>query len=183
MAALNIETENINGKFRVSGRFCRVVRMQTIPTKPSSKAGFTLTEVVICIAIMALVFSGVLTGYVQSSKRAEWSGYCLAAQALGVRVMEQFRAASWDTQSIPPVDQTTNVPTLTAATLDVPISGTNVIWATNYATVTQITVSSNPAVYVKMIRVDTVWPSRSSAFWQGSAWYTNTIVTYRSPDQ
>ena len=46
-------------------------------------AAFTLTEVVVCVFIMMLLFGAIITSYIQTSYRAEWSGYSLAAQALG----------------------------------------------------------------------------------------------------
>ena len=49
-----------------------------------SAGAFTLAEVVISVGIATLVFAGLITGYVQSSYRAEWSGYSIAAQALAV---------------------------------------------------------------------------------------------------
>ena len=134
-------------------------------------------EVVISMLIMGLAFGGILVSYMQSASRAEWAGYSLAAQAQAVQVMEQYRAASWDVLAIPEVDQTTNVPTVAAYTLDIPISGTNAVWMTNYSSVTTITLSTNtPPTKVKMIRVDAVWP------WKG-AFFTNTLITYRAPDQ
>ena len=48
-----------------------------------SVAALTLVEVVLSTAIAAMTVSGILYGYTQSAKRAEWSGYSLAAQALG----------------------------------------------------------------------------------------------------
>jgi hypothetical protein len=128
------------------------------------------------ILIMGLVFSTVLVAYTHSSKRAEWSGMSLAAQAMCLRQMEQFFAAKWDTQANPPVDQTTNVPLAVISVLDLPVSGTNVVWATNTATVSTLQISANPLVCVKMITVNTVWAFQGTVF-------TNTVVDYRSPDQ
>ncbi len=150
--------------------------MNTRPNQPGRNVAFTLVEVVLSVAIMALVFGGLISAYVQGAKRAEWSGYSLAAQALAVQQMEQFRAATWDTQAVPPVDQATNLPSMTYTNLDVPISGTNVVPVTNYMTVTKWQMSTNPTTYLKMIAVSTVWP------WNGTL-FTNTLVTYRAPDQ
>jgi len=133
-------------------------------------------ETLLSMLIMGTVFSTVLLAYTHSSKRAEWSGMSLAAQAMATRQMEQFFAAKWDTQSLPQVDQTTNVPLSVISVLDLPVSGTNVVWATNNAVITNLTISTNPVVNIKMITVNTTW-----AF-QGTV-YTNKVVDYRSPDQ
>jgi len=135
---------------------------------------FTLAEVVIASGIAALSLGSVIYGYVMSAQRAEWSAYSLAAQSLAMQKMEQFRAAKWDPNGFPPVDQlvASNFPT-EINILDIPISGSNVVFATNFATITQP--STNPPV--KMIRVFCVWN------WRGQRNFTNSISTYRAPDQ
>lgn len=150
--------------------------MHINPATSSRNSGFSLVEVVISLLIMGVVFSTVLLAYTESARRAEWSGMSLAAQAMSMRQVEQFRAAKWDTQTLPQVDQTTNIPSPVVSILDLPISGTNVVWATNTATVTNLSISTTPPVNVKMITVNTVWPFYGVNF-------TNTIVAYRAPDQ
>jgi hypothetical protein len=141
---------------------------------------FTLAEVVISMAIVALLFNGILTAYIQSSLRTEWSGYSLAAQAQAVQSLEQAKAAVWDVLQTPVVNQLTNVPTVIPATLDLPISGTNVVWVTNYVTITNVSITSiPPVVSVYLVRVDTVWPFS----WNGvTKLYTNTIACYYAPE-
>ena len=51
-------------------------------------AGFTLIEVVISTAIVAVVFGGIMTSYIQSGMRVQWSGYSLAAQGLAIQQMK-----------------------------------------------------------------------------------------------
>jgi len=134
----------------------------------------TLVEVVLSLGIGAMVFGGVLLGYVQSAKRAEWSAYHLAAQASASQRLESARAAKWDTQSAPPMDMlvSSNFPP-TVEILDVPQSGTNVTYTTNFVVITDVTV--NPPL--KMIRVESIWAFRSRGL------FTNTTATYRAPDQ
>lgn len=144
--------------------------------KSSRHVGFSLVETLMSILIMGIIFGTVLLAYTHSSKRAEWSGMSLAAQAMCMRQMEQFFAAKWDTQSNPQVDQTTNVPLAVISVLDLPVAGTNVVWATNTAAVSTVQISANPIVYVKMITVKTVWAFQGTVF-------TNMVVNYRSPDQ
>jgi type II secretory pathway pseudopilin PulG len=150
--------------------------MQTRPTHLALKGfkAFTLVETLVSIMIMGLVFSGVLIGYTRGSQRAEWSGLSLAAEAVCLRQMEQVRAVLWDTQSIPILDSTTNIPTTNSMILDIPISGTNVVAATTVLTMTTWT-NAGPS-YLKMFKATTTWA------WNGVN-YTNTLVDYRAPDQ
>lgn len=124
--------------------------------------------------IMGLVFSGVLIGYTRGSQRAEWSGLSLAAEALCVRQMEQFRAVKWDTVSIPIYDDTTNIPTSSVTILDIPISGSNVVYATNTCSVQSFT-QAGPS-YFKLITCVTTWS------WNGVV-YSNKLVDYLAPTQ
>jgi type II secretory pathway pseudopilin PulG len=148
--------------------------IQTKFLKPARMAGFTLAETMISIMILGLVFSGVLLGYTRGSQRAEFSGLSLAAQALCVRQMEQFRVPIWDTQTVPITDYTGNIPTNTVCIMDIPISGTNVVWATNTFSITTWT-NAGPS-YLKMIVSQTTW------MWNGQV-FTNRLVDYRAPDQ
>jgi hypothetical protein len=98
----------------------------------------------------------------------------LAANSLAMQRLEQARAAKWDTLAVPLVDQlvASNFPA-TIEILDIPISGTNLALATNFTTIQ--TVSTAPPL--KSVQVDCVW-----SFYTGRV-YTNTVVTYRAPDQ
>jgi type II secretory pathway pseudopilin PulG len=142
--------------------------------RPGNRA-FTILEVVLAVAITALVFGGIVTSYVNTSRRAEWSGYSLAAQALAMQQLEQARSAKWDVLSTPVVDELTNIAPVSSAILDLPISGTNVVWATNYATVSTVAISTTPLVTVHMVQVSTVWPFRVKL-------YTNRVSDYYAPD-
>lgn len=141
----------------------------------SGRAAFTIVEMVICFAIMGLVIGGVLTAYTNSAKFTERAGYNLAAQAQAVQVLERVRAALWDTQTVPVTDWTSNLPLCTTNILDLPVSGTNVIWATNYLSISNIVVNAGLNVQIKMISVTTTWP------WNGGT-QSNTVVAYRAPD-
>lgn len=137
------------------------------------QTAFTLAEVVMSAAIAAMTVSGIIYGYTQSTKRAEWSGYSQAAQAIAVQRMEQTRACKWDPGA--GVDQlvSSNFP-VQIAILDLPVIGTNVAYATNITTITSI--STNQPL-LRMIQVDCIWkfPTTGRVF-------TNTLATYRSPD-
>ena len=134
--------------------------------------GFTLAEVVITIAIVALVLQGTILGYVLSAQRAEWSAYSLAAQSLAMQGVEQARAAKWDPQAWPKVDELGATNFSYATELDVPVVGTPV-YATNYVRVS--TVSLNPPL--RELQTDCVW----RLIKRGP--FTNTVITLRAPDQ
>ena len=140
-----------------------------------SEKAFTLAEVVIAMAITVMSLAGVIMGYIFAIRQAEWSAYSLAAQSLATQRLEQTRAAKWDPRASPPVDEvvTNNFPTVPTNVLDMPVSGTNMAYATNFTTISDVTNGGYP---LKLIRVDCVWSFREHAF-------TNTIATYRAPDQ
>ena len=115
--------------------------------------GSSLVETVISLGIVTLTISGSIKGYVLTANRAEWSAYSLAAHSLAMQRLEQTRAAKWDTAAYPPVDlmvQGNFIPVTNV--LDVPISGSNIVYAISYTSVTNV--SANPPM--KMVRVDTV---------------------------
>lgn len=155
--------------------------------------GFTLAEVVISIAVTGLVFAGILTGYIQSARRAEWSGYSLAAQAFAVQQLEQARSAVWDTSlakneltDLNLISPQYNTSTKTATgysvgILDLPSLGTNVVRATNFVTIRRFYFnnSANPPVELQMVQVDTVWPFSSG---RAVRYFTNSVATYFAPD-
>jgi prepilin-type N-terminal cleavage/methylation domain-containing protein len=143
-------------------------------SRPTKHRAFTLTEVVFSLAIVGLTAGGIINGYIQSARFTDYQAHSLAAQSLANQRVEQCRAAKWDTRSFPPVDQLTasNFPVVSEQ-LDLPTVNTNGSFATVYTTITNISV--NPPL--RMMQADCVWrfPSRG--------WFTNTVITYRAPDQ
>lgn len=159
----------------------------------ANRSAFTLAEVVMSVAIIAVIFGGVLSGYVQAARRSEWSGYSLAAQAFSIQQLEQARSAIWDLSL--QKNELTNL-NLNAwsyhsssktwkgysyGILDLPIAKTNApMLATNFVTVSMLTPAGAPAgVSVQMLRVDTVWVFYAFG---GARLYTNTVVNYFAPD-
>jgi len=120
------------------------------------------------------MMSGIVSGFVQATKQAEWASYSLAAQSLANQCLEQARAAKWDPSAYPPVDQllASNFP-ITTQILDIPITKSNIVYATNVVTIT--TISTTPPL--RMIRVDCTWPF----FDRGN--FSNTVTSYRAADQ
>jgi hypothetical protein len=144
---------------------------------PQRNSAFTLTEVVISIAVATLVFSGVIYGYVMTADQAEWSSYSLAAQSLAMQGVEQVRAAKWDPKHWPAIDELGVTNFTQIEELDVPVSG-QPIWATNYISVTQI--SDNPQL--RQLRTDCVWVLGNRGT-KTRGPFTNTAVTLRTADQ
>jgi type II secretory pathway pseudopilin PulG len=137
--------------------------------------GLTLVEVLVAFAISGLATAGIVYGYVFSINSAERFSMSLAANTRATERMEQIRSALWDSSSSPVIDQVvaSNFPNQTV-TLDLSGAGTGVTYATNIATITDI--STSPPL--KRVRVDCVW-----TFGTGSQLMTNTIETCRGPDQ
>jgi hypothetical protein len=154
----------------------RVMDLPGIRGPKARGAAFTLAEVVICIFIIMLVFAAIITSYVQTSYRAEWSGYSLAAQASAVQQLESAKAAVWDPLQATNKDEIFQLPRTTAVLLDLPVNGTNYIYATNTTTITLI---PNGVYSNYMVKVDTTWPFR----WKNTViYFTNTIADYYAPD-
>jgi prepilin-type N-terminal cleavage/methylation domain-containing protein len=153
--------------------------------------GFTLVEVLVSLGIVTLLFSGILSAYIQATRRAEWAGYSLAAQAIGIQQIEQARSGVWDSSINKneltnlnllswSYNATTSVGTgYSTNMLDLPVSGTNVVIATNYVTVKMLNLASSPGVRVQMVTVDTVWPFLTL---HGRCLFTNRTATYFGPD-
>ena len=168
------------------------LRAGLVSARNITSSGFTLVEVVMATAIVAIVFGGIINAYIQAGKRAEWTGYSLAAQSMAQQYIEVARAAVWDPAQTPPVNQITNMNLqgMTYASsnltwtgyrtniLDVPYNSTNYILATNYITISLVNLSTN--IQAEVFRVDTVWPF---GHWNlGTQYYTNTVCTMISAD-
>ena len=127
------------------------------------------------MAVTVMSLGGVVSGYIFATRQAEWSGYSLAAQALAAQRLEQTRAAKWDLRSTPPADELTTgkFPTVSVNVLDIPVSGTNIAYATNLTTFTDV---STGGYQFRLIRVDCLWSFNNRP-------YSNTVATYRAPDQ
>jgi prepilin-type N-terminal cleavage/methylation domain-containing protein len=134
---------------------------------------FTLIEVAVALAVSVLVMAGMFQGYTMASRRAQFSSFQLAAQSTAMQQMESIVAATWVISGT----SVTNMfsPALTnmqVNALCVPSSGTNLVFATNYATVTQI--STYPPY--ALVQVSCVWN------FMGMGTFTNTVAVLRSPD-
>ena len=63
--------------------------------KRNAVTAFTLLEVMIGFVIFGLVITGMIYGYVQANRMAEWSSQSLAAMSYASQGMEQMRSAQW----------------------------------------------------------------------------------------
>lgn len=153
-------------------------------------AGFTLIETLIAVVIFGMLTSGLIFGYVQSNRMAEWSSMSLAAQSYASEGLELARSAQWNSEQYPyesgpgtgdelqltPSGQSATGHTnysLAGDTMDVPTTG-SLIYVTNNISVTNL--SLNPPL--RQIRSDCVW-----TFPLTGIKYTNTVITLRAPDQ
>lgn len=138
------------------------------------RSGITLVEVLVSMAIGGLIMAGTVNGFIQAMRRAEWSAHSLAANSLALQRLEQTRAGTWDRLGYPAVDDIVSGKfPMDVQILDVPMSHDKLLYATNYTTIVML--STNPPL--KMIRVDCTWK------FVNGATFTNTIVTYRAPNQ
>jgi len=169
-----------------------LVRFKQADIRTAANA-FTLVESMIAVMIILLAMGGLMYGYVQANRMAEYSSMSLAAQSYASQGIEQARCAQWNSQQFPPTNgpgtgdelpPTTNssgvvVPNVQTNTLDIPSTGTPdstnfAFWVTNYITVTQISV--NPPL--RQVQSDAVW-----MFAKTGQCYTNTVITLRAPDE
>jgi prepilin-type N-terminal cleavage/methylation domain-containing protein len=146
------------------------------------RAAFTLIEVLISAAIMAMTAAGIVYGYAQANRFAEWSSMSLAAQSYALQGLEQVRSAKWDFWTYPVTDLIPVLPpnVVGAVTnfspqpdiMDVPVSGAP-YYVTNYISLKQISLSPQ----LREVKSQCVW-----IFPRTGQIFTNTVITYRAPD-
>ena len=162
-----------------------------------SVLAFTLAEVMISLVLLAMVIAGVCYGYAQADRIAEWDSMSQAAQAFAIRGMESARAAKFNPWAgwtntgpdpggsqveLPP--ETSGQPSLVLTNvLDVPMQGTpqnnSAFFATNYVYVTWYPdTNSETEPPILQIWSECVW-----TFPYTGRQFTNSIITYRGPDQ
>jgi len=151
-------------------------RSRGLPLSPArrEREAFTLIEQMFALLLAGLTISAVVSGFWQSAQQSEWSAHSLAAQSLALQAMEQARAARWDPNGSPSVDELLQSNfTNRSEVLDVPTGRGQTLIANTHTTIRVI--SEVPPL--KMIEVQTTWRFGNRRF------YTNTIATYRAPDQ
>jgi Tfp pilus assembly protein PilV len=163
------------------------MRLQTKKFKNDRASGFALGETLIAFAILSIVFAGLIYGYVQANRMAEWTSMSLAAQSYASEGAEQARAADWRPRDWPVTngygtmdELTTNTIIITSDIMDVPIKGspTNsdfAFWVTNIVSVFTYG-PGNPAI--REIRSDCRWTFPLTGQVQ-----SNTVILLRAGDQ
>jgi prepilin-type N-terminal cleavage/methylation domain-containing protein len=160
----------------------------TTKNRKAADAGFTLAEILVSLLVFSLVSGGLMSGYAQINRMAEWSSMSLAAQAFAAQGVEQARAAAWRPHDAPPATGPVTGPgtpdELSAPTnyvcspdfqiLGNPASTNSIFWGTNYVSVTQIL--DNPPL--RQIQCDCHW-----TFPLTGKCFTNTVILLRAPDQ
>jgi type II secretory pathway pseudopilin PulG len=151
--------------------------------------GFSLVEILLAFSFLAVVMSGLMYGYVQANRTAEWSSMSLAAQSYASQGAEQARAADWRPRDPSTVTNQPNSKDELGPTnyvlcgtnyiLDIPIKGDPsandfAFFVTNYVSIADA--STNPPL--RQIRSDAVW-----RFPLTGQLYTNTVILQRAPDQ
>jgi Tfp pilus assembly protein PilV len=139
-----------------------------------SCSGIALTEVIMSMGVAAVSIGCIISGYVLAVQSAELSACSAAVHWSVIQTLEQTRSARWEPMAIPPIDELVeaNFPT-SVTVLDLPLTQTKVVYATNRITITSLT----GLPMVKMIRVESAW----ACLPRGP--FTNTVVTYRTADR
>jgi len=152
---------------------------------------FTLIEILMCFFILTLVMAGIIYGYVQANRMAEWCSMSLAGQSYASQGAEQARAHNWEPYSYPPTNGPGTLNELVVPTswtnygsnyiLDIPISGDPTssnfaFFVTNYVSVSNVYANLNP-------QLEQIWSKAVWIFPETGQAYTNTVVLLRAPDQ
>src|SRR6185312_14455979 len=61
----------------------------------------TMIEVMVSLIIVVMIAAGVLYGYVQANRMAEWSSMSLTAQSYAVQGAERAKSAQWNSRQFP----------------------------------------------------------------------------------
>ena len=154
---------------------------------------YTLIEILMTFLVLTLVMSGIIYGYVQANRMAEFSSMLLAGQSYASQGVEAKRDAKWDPYYYPyssgpnspdelpmgPQGWTNWVESGSNYILDIPIKGQPSAsdfpyFVTNYISISNV--YANPPL--RQIRCDAVWTFPLT----GQA-YTNTMILLRAGDQ
>ncbi|HEY3763005.1 MAG TPA: type II secretion system protein [Verrucomicrobiae bacterium] len=164
-------------------------------------AAFTLVEALFAFTILALSIGGIVYGYSQLSRLAEFTSMSAAAQSYALQGLEQARSAQWN-----PWDFSTNtgvwsenqitVPSTIVQQdlLDIPMKGNpfatnssggftnSLFYATNYIIVTQVTNYAGGNSFPANLR-----QIESVVYWtfpmETNKTQSNVVITLRASDE
>ena len=146
---------------------------------------FTLIEILISFVILSLVMSGLMYGYVEANRIAEWNAMSLAAQSYAIQGAEQLRAADWRPRDGTNTGQNTAWETWPGywktnyGIMDVPIKGNP--GSNDFAFfVTNIVKVTEPSTNPPLLQIS------SAAYWNFSFTgqrCSNVVILQRAPDQ
>jgi len=151
-------------------------------------AGFALGEVMLAFGVLSMVFAGLIYGYVQTNRMAEWSSMSLAAQSFAAQGAEQARAADWRPRDWPvtngpgTMDELSNLTVVVSSDImDIPMVGgpanaNYAFWVTNFITVSNVFANRNPELRQIYSECHWIFPLTGQL-------QTNTVVLLRAPDQ
>ncbi|HEY1663367.1 MAG TPA: prepilin-type N-terminal cleavage/methylation domain-containing protein [Verrucomicrobiae bacterium] len=164
---------------------------------------FTLVEALFAFTILAVSIGGIVYGYSEVDRLAEWSSMSAAAQSYALQGAEQARSASWNAWNYNPngtwSDDETGCPYTNIQTdlLDIPMKGnpfatnsggsfTNTMYfATNYVYVTRVTNSVDSTGASSLYQAN-LRQIQSIVYWTfpyTGKQYSNIVVTMRASDQ
>jgi type II secretory pathway pseudopilin PulG len=160
-------------------------------SKPKNhrRRGFTLGEVLVADLVFALLVTGLIYGYVQINRIAEYSSMSLAAQSFASQGLEEAMSVEWeyvrwpntnadtfDPFWTPPAIGYTNLPAQ-VDTMDIPTSGSP-IYVTNLISVSNVCTYLNPSnPPLRQITCYCVW-----TYPLDGMLCTNTAISLRAPD-
>jgi prepilin-type N-terminal cleavage/methylation domain-containing protein len=144
------------------------------------RAGMTLVEVVIALALSGLMVAGLVTGYIFCTTSAVKDSLYMAANARAMERLEETRSATWSLYGSNPTDElvATNFPDETNVVLDLSASSSTITLATLKTGISQVlpSAASPSSAPVRRIHVDCIWEFKGELI-------TNSIETFRAPDQ
>jgi prepilin-type N-terminal cleavage/methylation domain-containing protein len=147
---------------------------------PRGRAGMTLIEVVVALAIAGLMVAGVVTGYIFCTTSTVKDSLYMEANARAMERLEETRGAVWAPYRATPVDElvATNFPDENNVVLDLSAQSSTPTLATLHTDISQILPSAAlpNAAPVRRIHVDCTWQFNGVVI-------TNSIETCRAPDQ
>jgi|SRR5580692_5886703 hypothetical protein len=161
----------------------RFLDQKVLQFQPRGRAGMTLVEVVIALAIAVLMVAGIVEGYIFCMHSTVKDSLYMAANARAMERLEETRNAIWAPYRAQPVDEllTNNFPD-TNVVLDLYASSLTPMYATLHTEISQILPSSSLplASPVKRVHVDCIWQFQEEF---QEIEITNSIETCRAPDQ